>query len=140
MSKLRRPIIGIIVAAGLAVGLAAAAMPSAFADTGDSLTPAYRCTANGLAVSYRATLPKNINGVWDRTIVYDANAVTYVDRDFTNTASQPGRTKDVYTASMVLASGEAAGGRTIEVFIHYNRNADGTGGQVATNRVIIHTC
>ena len=114
--------------------------PTAFADAGDSLTPAYRCTANGLAVSYQVTLPKNIDGVWDRTIVYDANNVKYVDRDFTNTTSRRGRTKDTYTASMVLAPGEAARGRTVEVFIHYLHSADGTGGQVYTDHVIIRTC
>jgi hypothetical protein len=138
MPKFRRTIIGATVAAGLAAGLAVATMPTAFADAGDSLTPTYRCTSNGLAVSYQATLPKNISGVWDRTIVFDAN-VNYVDRDFTNTAARAGRTKDTYTASMVLAPGEAARGRTIEVFIHYQRNAGG-GGQVETQHVIIRTC
>jgi hypothetical protein len=137
MSKFRWTLGGATVAAGLA----AASMPAAFANTGDSITPAYRCTANGMAVSYQAVLPKNINGVWDRTIVFDDEDVNYVDRDFTNTSSRPGRTTDTYKASMMLAPGEAARGRTIEIFIHYLHAVDDGGGQVeSTHHVILRTC
>jgi hypothetical protein len=113
---------------------------AALVDTGDTITPSDSCTASGLAVSYKATLPKNINGVWDRTIVYDAN-VKYVDRDFADTTVHYGRYADSYSAHMTLAPGEAARGRTIEIFIHYFRNG-GTdnGSQVQTQQAIIHTC
>ena len=91
-------------------------------------------------MSYRASLPKNINGVWDRVIV--TNGTTNdVDRDFTNTTSQSDRFRDTYTASMVLASGESAAGRTIDIFIHYlYNNVDSNGGQVDYSRVIRRTC
>src|SRR5690242_3003526 len=129
----------LLLTAGIVGGLIAASVPTAFADTGDSITPTFACTANGLSVSYRASLPKNISGVWDRVVVY-SGTTNYVDRDFTNTASQPGRSRDTYTASMVLARGEAVAGRNLEVFIHYAYNSTGNGGQVTYTRAIRHTC
>ncbi len=136
MPNLRRSLL----AAGIVGGLMAASVPAAFAATGDSITPTFTCTANGLSVSYRASLPKNINGVWDRVIVF-SGTTNYVDRDFTNTASQSGRFRDTYTASMVLARGESAAGRTLEIFIHYlYNNVDSNGDQVEYTRAIRHTC
>ena len=136
MPNLRYPLL----IGGIAAGLIAASVPTAFAASGDSITPTFNCTANGLSVSYRASLPKNINGVWDRVIVY-AGTTNYVDRDFTNTTSQAGRFRDTYTASMVLARGESVAGRTIEIFIHYlYNNVDSNGDQIEYTRVIRHTC
>jgi hypothetical protein len=136
MPNLRRSLL----AAGIVGGLMAASIPAAFAATGDSITPAFACTGNGLSVSYRASLPKNINGVWDRVIVFDGTT-NYVDQDFTNTTSQSGRSRDTYTASMVLARGDATAGRTLEIFIHYlYNNVDSNGDQVQYTRVIRHTC
>jgi hypothetical protein len=141
MPKLRRTLL----IAGIVGGLIAASVPTAFAATGDSVTPTFTCTAGGLSVSYRASLPKHINGVWDRVISYTgttrSDTVVYVDRDFTNTTSQSGRLRDTYTASMVLAPGEAVAGRSIEVFIHYlYDNVDSNGSQVQYTRAIRHTC